>query len=652
MTVVSRVMDFRSAILRLCLRLITLGIVALVFSEALVLAEGKAQGWTFYLTGREVVFEVAVRLVAAALAGMLAGTILSILVASVLWYCKSSRAQVVDWATKIAVVIVVFFVCRLALTVLIKWSYSVWTHSAVYDKGLLAGFYFAFLLVLCIPRTRTEVVTSLDGFLSEKMTRRTAIATIAGTAGLVATEYVLSKSVPSVKAALATRRPKSNFVLVTFDALDAEDMSLYGRGLPTTPNIDAFAGKGTLFSHFYSASTFTTPCVAAILTGLYPSETLVYHHEGRLHADKARHSLPHLLRASGYTTGAFVSNPLAYYLVGSFRNEFDVLPEPSFLQGNLQVLWDVSSPLHQHSGIGSRLDEASDLESACNFADLPNDRALRFRPAATFENARQVLGKLPEGFFLWVHAMAPHKPYIPDVEDRGRFISEAERRVFEMDPATRWHPHYEPDQQSQIERRRLAYDEYISSADRAFGGFLSELELHGKLENTTVIVSADHGESFEGGVYEHGGPYLTRPVIHVPLIIRTPGQQESRTIAFTADQTALAPTILELAGVPKPDSVRGQSLVPWLNGNGQANGKGLAFTQYLERNSVFKPLHHGSVGVIDGEYQYVVYLETQKGDLRPLTEAQSWNVDHSAENPDRAGALRAAIRSRFPELVS
>jgi hypothetical protein len=91
--------------------------------------------------------------------------------------------------------------------------------------------------------------------------------------------------------------------------------------------------------------------------------------------------------------------------------------------------------------------------------------------------------------------------------------------------------------------------------------------------------------------------------------------------------------------------------VPWLNPDGQGEGEGLAFTQYFERNSVFKPLHHGSLGVIDGQYQYVYYLDTQKGELRPLNEAQVWNLDRSSENPARAVALRSALHTRFPDLV-
>ena len=647
----SRDPDFRSTVASLWFRLITLAIIALVFSEAVFLAQGKAQGWTYYLTAPEVVFEVVVRLVAAALAGVAAGTICTAAIAPFLWHFKSSREHVAEVATKITGVLVVFLVSWFALEILIKWRYHWTTRGARFDSVVLLAFYLAFAAALFIPRARRELATSLDGFLGEKMTRRTAIATVIGTAALVVTEFALSKTAPTVKAALAPQRPRSNFLLITFDALNAEDMSLYGRTLPTTPNLDAFAGKGTVFSNFFSSSTFTTASVASILTGMYPSENHVYHLTGQVRPQNARKSLPHVMRGAGYATGAFASNPYAYYLAKNLENEFDVLPEPTFQQGGLQHLWDATLPLHQDSGFGSRMDEYRDLIHPWNFVSrVPIDLALRFRPDASFEHARRVLAKLPDGFFMWIHVMTPHYPYLPDSADRGRFLPDAGPQSFQDEPDTLFRPHYEPNQQSQVDQHRLGYDEFIASADRAFGTFMSELEQGGKLQNTTVIVSADHGESFEGGVYNHRNPDQTRPVIHVPLIIRTPDQQENRTIVFAADQTALAPTILELAGQPIPDWMRGRSLVEWLNRDGKGEGEGLAFTQYLEKNSVFAPLRHGTVGVIDGQFQYVLDLETQKGTLRPLNEAQIWNLDRAAENPARAEALRTAIYARFPEL--
>jgi arylsulfatase A-like enzyme len=451
--------------------------------------------------------------------------------------------------------------------------------------------------------------------------------------------------------ALGPQRPKNNFLLVTFDALGAEDMSLYGYGLPTTPNLDAFAGQGTVFTNFYAASTFTTPCVASILTGVYPSEHHVHHLQGGVRAaNKAKRSLPRLMRAGGYGTGAFVSNPFAHYYAKESEAEYDFLPNPVFQKGVIHDLWEVTTPLHQHSGFGSRIDEYRDLERVWNsLGPLPESQSFRLRADVTFDQAREIIAKLPAGFFLWVHVMAPHFPYLPDEADRGRFIPYAEQRAFEEEEGTRWRPHYEPDQQGAVDRRRLLYDEYILTADRAFGAFMADMESSGKLQDTTVLVSADHGESFDGGVYQHESAYQTRPVIHVPLIVRIPGQTESRRIAFTADQTSLAPTILELAGQPRPDWMRGESLVRWLTPNLEVDDAGRAFTQFLERNSIFEPLHHGTLGVIDGksQHQYVLDLETQKGSLRPLKEAHMWNLDRTADNPALAEALRSAIHSRF-----
>ena len=642
-----RTSGFGFALASLWFRLTSLGIIGLVFAEALLLGSGRVQGWTFYLTTGEVVFEVVVRLIFAALAGMALGTICTAALTFFLWYFDSSRQRLTEWATKVGVVLVVFLNSRFALTTLIKWS----NRGVRFTSALLVAHFVIFVLALLIPRTRREVVSSLD--LGDKMSRRTALATVGGAAALAATEFALGKVGHAAKTVLASPRPKSNILLITFDALSAEDMSLYGRGLPTTPNIDAFAGKSTVFTNFYSASTFTTPSVAALLTGLYPSENHVYQLQGRLRANNVSRTLPHLMRAGGYTTASFVSNPFPYYFAKSLDDGFDVLPEPQFRQGGQQYLWAATAPLHQDSGIGSRVDEYLDIESLWNLPhQLPNNQSLRFRPGASFENARLVLAKLPDGFFLWVHVLAPHDPYIPDSADQGRFLPQAELQSFEKD-GRRYQPHYDPEQQSLIDRRRLAYDEYVASADRTFGAFISELENGGKIHDTTVIVSADHGESFVGGVYRHETPYLTRPVIHIPLVIRTPGQQDRRTIHVTADQTALAPTILEFGGQQKPDWMRGQSLAPWLNRDGQGQGEGLAFTQYLEKNSVFRPLHHGSVGVIDGRsgYEYVLDLDTQKGSLRPLDQAHIWNLDRTADNPALAQALRAAIYSRFPELL-
>jgi arylsulfatase A-like enzyme len=213
-----------------------------------------------------------------------------------------------------------------------------------------------------------------------------------------------------------------------------------------------------------------------------------------------------------------------------------------------------------------------------------------------------------------------------------------------------WWPNYKPEFQYLIDKARLRYDEFMAEADGAFGSFISGLERDGRLNNTAVIIGADHGESFEGGFYTHDGPYQTRPTIHIPLIVRMPGQKLSRRTDVTVDATTIAPTILDVAGLPRPSGMRGQSLAPWFVSDQPREGGGLAFTQYLARNSIFEPLDSGTVGVIDGQHQYIVDLATGKGILRGLSEANSWNRDRSAENPALAQKLRETIYARFPDL--
>jgi len=624
----------------------SLGIVAFVFAAALWLAPGKAQGWSFYLTVPEVLYEILWRLLVAGLVGIAAGTVVTVFVLPFLWGF-SARDQVAKWATRITVVLIVFLDGRFALITLFKWS----QRGLRFEPWILMFYPIAFVIALFIRPMRQQLLSSLDPFTGLKASRRFVVALVVIAVLLAGVQFVFAKHSPAVQAATVSARPKSNILLVTFDALDAEDLSIYGRGLPTTPNIDAFASKGTVFTNFYSGSTFTTPSIATMMTGRYPSQTHVYQLQGRISPDSTEKTLPYVLKAAGYQTVAFLTNPFAYYLNQSFEQDYDALPEPVFRRHGLDIVWRLTTPLHQDTGFGSRIDEYSDFEGIWSMtARQPSNASMRYRPDLAFENARKLIDEMPEGYFFWVHLITPHNPYLPDPSDRGRFLPQGKLTTNEEEYGGRWKPHYTPDQQPLVDERRLRYDEFIASADRAFGAFISDLERSGKLSHTTVVFSADHGESFEGGVYQHSSPYLTRPVIHIPLIIRTPGQAEQKKVSYAADQTCLAPTLLDLAGQPKPEWMSGKSLVPLLNGDTATEGQGLAFTQYLEKNSVFRPLHHGTVGVIDGQFQYIVYLDSGKTEFRPLNQAQFWNLDLSAENPERAQQLRAAIVARFPEL--
>lgn len=140
-------------------------------------------------------------------------------------------------------------------------------------------------------------------------------------------------------------------------------------------------------------------------------------------------------------------------------------------------------------------------------------------------------------FFAWVHVYDPHSPYTPPEPFAGRFAS---------------HP----------------YDGEVAYTDAQIGRLLDGMESAGLLEDTLVVVTADHGE----GLGDHGEPghgmFLYDSTLLVPLIIRLPdGASAGRTVAEQVRLIDVAPTILQLVEVAAPDSFVGESLEPFFSGD-------------------------------------------------------------------------------------
>lgn len=452
--------------------------------------------------------------------------------------------------------------------------------------------------------------------------RRTVLTLGAASISAIAIDAVIKPGLAAPAPTRAAPPGAPNILLVTFDSLSATDMSLYGYPSRTAPFLEGFAKGATLFSNFYSCSTFTTPSLASFLTGRYPSETGVYHLEGILRAEDRRRTLFSALREGGYAIAASVGNPYAHPV----RLGMD---EPSLLTGPPPWRLTPLSGRMAISGQPTLFEMAMTQEG--HLWDLyscfrPDES--QYPPARNFAQAEALLAKVPAGqpYFLWVHAFAPHWPYHP----RRSYLQALARSA----PAG--------------SQARLGYDAFIAECDAELGSFLGRLERKSLLHNTAVLVSADHGESFEGGVYGHGMPQQVLQEIHVPLVIRLPGQIEARRANVVADQTCLAPTILDIAGLRIPGSMKARSLAGAARGEPESGG--LAFTQYLSHDSIFRPLRNGTVGVIDGKNQYVLDLATGRGILHSLEEAWRADIDHSADDPAVAAAMRRAIHARFPAL--
>jgi arylsulfatase A-like enzyme len=324
-------------------------------------------------------------------------------------------------------------------------------------------------------------------------------------------------------AARATSEPHRppNVVLVVVDTLRADRLGCYGNPRALTPAIDALGARGAVFRRAYAQSSWTLPSVGSIMTSRMPFE-----HGGVLPGTRVNDdnvTLAEALRAHGYVTGAFVANPLVNAVAG-FGQGFDV--------------FDVPVRTNPHA--------------------FPIARAGIIDTHAADWLAKRALARDGSPFFLYLHYMEPHPPY-------GR--TDKLRRLLGGRPAPdlgALSQAYMLSRTYRLTREQLAdvqdvYDAEIAQVDDAIAWIVRSLDKLRMLDDTVIVFTADHGEEFmDHGGTSHGWT-LYDEVLHVPLLIAAPGKGRV-DVDETVALVDVAPTVLELAGIPAPAGYEGHSL--------------------------------------------------------------------------------------------
>jgi arylsulfatase A-like enzyme/Tfp pilus assembly protein PilF len=309
--------------------------------------------------------------------------------------------------------------------------------------------------------------------------------------------------------AAAATPPPPNVILITLDTTRADRMGFLGSKRGLTPNLDALARQGVVFSCGYAHVPITTPSHATILTGTYPQFNHV--NDFGVFLAKDLPYLPQILHDQGYKTAAFVGSVILDPVNGGapgFDRGFDTY-DAGFRAARRGE--DRSQPRERLGG---------DVVA----------RALGW------------LNEHPAGpFFLWVHLFDPHIPYKPPEPFKSRYASEP-------------------------------YDGEIAYADSVLGNLLDQLRSRGLYDGALIAMMADHGEALgEHGEGTHG-VFLYDETIHVPLLFKLPGKIfEGTRVDARASLVDVMPTILEIAGIPVPAAVQGQSLVALMK---PAEGRG------------------------------------------------------------------------------
>jgi len=417
---------------------------------------------------------------------------------------------------------------------------------------------------------------------------------------------------------------RPNIILVSFDALTARDMSVYSYSRPTTPFINEWSKTASLFTRVESASNWTTSSVASMMTGKNVWTHRMFHGDSKLLKGDAE-SLPLLLKYNGYFNVAFVVNGYASVRRLGIVNAFDMavgqadLSKGHTLIGNCcGTLDSIFDRLFAGKIKGFRWSISADFILGGLLRDIFLYSAVIYQtevpPDVTFNKFLETVDSgLSEPFFAWIHVLPPHDPYLPGEPYTGMFNSSPKLRVF--------NERMKEDVQAQTIKNeedwgiyRARYDEFIRYCDKHFEDFIHELEKRDRLKDTVIILTSDHGESFEHDYFTHDSIHHYEQVTHIPLIIKEPDQAKQVIINDIITQIDIPPTILSLAKIPVPSWMEGRSLLPRMRGE-KLPSKNVYSMSFPANPSTGDHIAKGTIAVWEGDYKLIHYLEQKKSML-------------------------------------
>ncbi len=310
--------------------------------------------------------------------------------------------------------------------------------------------------------------------------------------------------------------PGENLVIVQVDTLRADHLAAYGYGRPLLDD----GRPWRVVDGYESVASWTPPSTASAMTGLE-----IEHHglrwvdQGTPERQIASPTLATHFSQAGYRTALFSGSTWMSAVTGL---------DAGFDRASL------SPELYATSNLGTLVDDA------LGWVD-----------------------KAPGPFLMVLHPMDPHDPYSPEEQDRGIY---AQNIPFDMDDLDQKDRVDEllatatgAEREALVQSLRDVYDEQLLGLGRSVEKLLVGLEERGLLNNTLVVLTADHGESFdEGGELRHGAS-LRQEQLMIPLMFLHPRAPAGR-LSCLSNNVDLLPTLLDLYDLPEAAQIDGTSL--------------------------------------------------------------------------------------------
>jgi arylsulfatase A-like enzyme len=394
-----------------------------------------------------------------------------------------------------------------------------------------------------------------------------------------------------------------NVILLTIDTLRKDALGCYGGGNPT-PFIDSIQDKCVRFTRAHSPGPYTQAAFPGILTSSYYLE---YGRQKMLSEKRAL--ISGVLKKSGIATAAFHSNP---YVSGYFgwNRGWDIFYD------SMEDEVDDKVPYIKAGGINSKV--------------------------STWLSSH--IGGMAEykSFFLWVHYMDVHEPYVPErkyinmVDPSIRLDEEEMFRLFKDVVLKR-----DVSDMGVVELLRKLYCAHVREIDDGVKEFFGILEKSSILKDSAIVITSDHGDEFgEHGGLSHDGKMYSE-LVNVPLLIYEPSREKGKVSDLLVSTLDIPPTILYLFGLNPVDAFEGCSLLP-LQGYPIKGAFGEAVDKHgSHEKGEEKEVHYYCEGDLK-----IIYCETDDSwELYDL-KADPKEVNNIVEASSFAEAMKQKVRPR------
>lgn len=373
-----------------------------------------------------------------------------------------------------------------------------------------------------------------------------------------------------------------NVVLILADDQGAHLSALGTKGI-STPNVDALAKEGMLFTNAFAVVPSCSPSRSSIMTGMYP------HSNGHW-----RNTITPELEEPDVE---FSRNSSTIDKVG-IHEYLRTMPE-----------------IFQNHGYFTAITQKFHMSPPWKFP-YSERNPVHNDP----EKYREVISGLIDNagdqpFFFQANIAPPHRPFKTHTDKFPQYLPNMDN--IEV-----------PDYLADTPAMRKDLQEYYASvqlADACAGAIIAVLEEKGLFENTLIVYTADQGEPYhraKASAYYAG--------LHVPFVVSGPGVQKNKKSEALISLIDLMPTFLDFTGISIPESVQGQSLTTVLRGEAEkVENRNFVFGEHNSHGPV-RAEHYPSRMTFDGRYYYINNLMPDKSYLLPadLREEEGWG-NHS-----------------------